>query len=104
MKRQLVLVEWVDACRHPRVWTDTEELADPEVNAKPEPCRSVGWVMSSDRRGVSLCPNLSGVDGAGGGTGGLFIPRGCIVRVRRIEVGNEKPGTHHRRKPVRKSR
>lgn len=88
-ERRLVLVDWIDSCRHPREWTPTGELADPDDVAKPEECHSVGWVMYDEHGGISLCPNLSGVNDnrEGYGTGGLFIPRSCIVRVRDLTEG-----------------
>lgn len=73
-KRQLVVVTWNDAVHH----MDGES----EPRHRPMIMQTAGWMLKSDRKGVSIAGELAS-DGTWRAEN--FIPRGMIVNIRRIK-------------------
>ena len=76
MKHHLVLVEWDDTITH-HGW---KEYKDIEI--APEPCLSVGWVLKSDKKSLTL----SAMKSKDGCAERQIIPRGCIRSIRKLDV------------------
>lgn len=49
---------------------------------RPLPVRSVGFVVKSDKIGVSLC---QGFDGNGNPAGQHFVPKGMIKKITKVK-------------------
>ena len=77
---KLVLIEWMDS-HAGRGWQDKEKL---QAAATPLYCRSVGWVVSGNKKCKVIVPHIS-VDSEMGamiqGCGDLTIPTKAIVRL-----------------------
>lgn len=72
---ELALIEWEDSLGCPQGWQSFEDVAASHVVI-----RSVGWVLRSSERSVTLAPHLGSVDGEENqGQGIMTIPRSCIL-------------------------
>lgn len=74
----LVRVTWNDAHS-----TATDEYAKAKHHT-PAVVMTVGWLMTSDTRGVSLCCERNHDAGEPWFRGHTFIPRGIIVKIERL--------------------
>lgn len=74
MALKLVLVTWNDA------WASLEDFS--EADHEPFVYQTAGWLVKSDKRGVTLAYEL-GEDGSTRGE--HFIPRGMVKRVRDLK-------------------
>ncbi len=52
-------------------------------------CRSVGYLVRSDRRQLTVVQSLDGVRGENGVEGGISIPRCCVRKIRKVELKEE---------------
>lgn len=75
----LVIVEWGDAWNASR-WTSLEQA---EVDHKPYVVKTVGWLLKSDKKGVSLVDSYVEEDMTPGGQ--HFIPRGMIRKITKVK-------------------
>lgn len=78
---KLVLIEWIDS-HSGRGWQTLENL---ESSAKPLYCRSVGWLVSENKKCKVVVPHIAGEkngDTVIQGCGDLTIPAKAIVRMR----------------------
>lgn len=73
----LLMIDWDDATSENAEWKDTEH-DELEMVVR---CRSVGWLAGKNARQVTL---VQTVTNDAGFTGEINIPRGCIVRMRRL--------------------
>jgi len=69
-KYPLVRIEWADAATLD-YW---KEVAD--IDADPQPCVSVGYLVRETKRAVCLSGTLGGEDACAS----IIIPKGCITR------------------------
>lgn len=76
-ERRLVIVEWSDAWSN-GTWTQLE------AEEKPITVHSVGWLIQSNRNGITLCSRLT-EDGSIGVK--HFIPKGMVVKVTELIDG-----------------
>lgn len=86
---KVVIVEWLDAHT-----TNNEEIEEDDVAEKlhvPFKFSACGYLIRSDKAGVSLCTEIGDCDGVEVYRGAHFIPRGMIRRVK--VVSNKAPTT-----------
>jgi hypothetical protein len=77
----LVIVEWQDAASNNSAWLGPEEAV--EWSKEGYPCISVGWLVHSDKKIVSIASTRSASTGA---LGGLWqIPAGMVKRMKRLK-------------------
>lgn len=77
-KRQLVIVDWLDA------WQDQDNFATAHGIAathEPMPVQTIGWLIKEDDVGVSVANEQSTQDGHDVFRGRTFIPRAMIKSV-----------------------
>jgi hypothetical protein len=74
---RILIVTWNDSCSLRNGWKDTAEVA------AMSPCsiESIGFVVSDTKSHVTLASSL---DDQGHAEGEMCIPKGCIVRKRRL--------------------
>lgn len=78
---QIVLVEWIDS-HSGDGWMPLDELRE---KASILYCRSVGFLIEQNRAGLMLVGSISGEKNGNirlNGTGDIFIPRKCVVKVK----------------------
>jgi hypothetical protein len=73
----LVLVEWVDACRLNTGWMDMADVPDPY----PHRCVTVGFQVGKNKRGIILVPTIGDTEHPDNSHtyGGMMIPRTAIL-------------------------
>jgi hypothetical protein len=73
----LVMIEWVDASRLSSGWMDLNDIPDPYAHR----CVTVGFVVSSNKKGKVLVPTVGDIDHADNRHtyGGMMIPRTSII-------------------------
>lgn len=80
--KPLVLVRWNDA-----TGSLTKNLTEADDSYhKPEVMQTVGWLLRSDTRGVSICNEVYLDDGVPHYRGHTFVPRGMVVTVKRLKA------------------
>ena len=80
----LVAVEWVDASRLAVGWADfPEEVPEP----KPTLCVSVGFLVRSNKKGITLIPNIADIKNVDNHHvyGGMMIPKSAIKKIRTLK-------------------
>ena len=75
----MVYVKWADAHS-----VGAGEFETEEIMHRPYYFETVGWLVKSNRKGITVATDL-GEDGRWRTT--TFVPRGIIVRVKVIDVG-----------------
>lgn len=86
VKRDLLLVEWVDS-HSDRGWRSLDEL---EAYAHPLHCRSVGWLVARKNGTLVLAGGLSGERNGNiivCGNSYMAIPLRCIVKTTVLRKG-----------------
>lgn len=78
----LVAVYWDDAHGNGPEWSD--DISPQDLDHKPTPMVSVGWLLRDDDWGVSLACEQSGEDSYRGHT---FVIRANVVAVRMLRKG-----------------
>lgn len=84
----LTYLEFYDHFSEGDDWTDVDELKTEAL--EPLVCRSVGWVVSENKRMVRLVANFDGPPETAGRGFGIF----CILKadiIRRVELAIPKP-------------
>ena len=78
----LVIIEWIDASRLSESWIDMSDI--PEVY--PHKCVTVGFVVSSNKRGKILVPTIADIEHSENSHayGGMMIPAKSIISERRL--------------------
>lgn len=77
-KRQLVIVQWLDA------WQDQENFTTAhgiKATHEPLPVQTIGWLIHEDEIGVSVANEQSTEDGHDVFRGRTFVPRLMIKSV-----------------------
>jgi hypothetical protein len=77
-KRELVIVEWLDA------WQDQDNFATAHGIASthgPMPIQTIGWLITDDAVGVSVACEQSTQDGQDVFRGRTFVPRAMVKSV-----------------------
>lgn len=82
-KHPLVLVEWVDSC----TTAGWQFVSDISPTAKT--CFSVGWIYRQSKQVVQLAASagMTDSDGFDQVQGGITIPRGAIIRIKKLAKG-----------------
>lgn len=81
-KKPLVLVRWNDA-----TGSLTKNLTEAQDEYHhPQVMETVGWLLRSDRRGVSVVNEVTLDEGVLTYRGHTFIPRGMVVTVKRLKA------------------
>ena len=83
IKRQLVIVSWLDA------WQDQENFATAHGIAathEPMPVETIGWLIQDDSMGVSIVNEQSTQDGHDVFRGRTFVPRAMIQSVTQFNL------------------
>jgi hypothetical protein len=90
MKRDppLVLIEWEDSSQPISQWQFADDLDVSAVRIA-----SVGWLAKDDKDVKGLAPNVGGLHGKGSPqcSGVIAIPARCIIRITKLEEGDELP-------------
>jgi hypothetical protein len=81
----LVVVTWNDAHADAE-FHDKASLAKEHV---PRRVQSVGILVTRDKKGITLARDF---DDAGEYDGRIFIPRGMVVKVRKLKYATERKG------------
>lgn len=75
---RIIEIEWEDSCTPARPWCSQKEAAD--FHREGAICVTVGYLIHSDRRAVTVAQSLNGDD-----PGGLWrVPRKMVRRLRRL--------------------
>ena len=85
MKKEIVLIEWVDS-HSGRGWQTLGEL---EKVATPLYCRSVGWLVKETEQCKVIVPHIAGEENGDimlQGCGDLTIPTKAIVKVKLLKA------------------
>ena len=78
--KTLIEVEWVDIASHNNGWMTIEETLK---TIHPALCRTVGYLIGSDKLNIRLAMLQTIEDNSIGMT--MVIPKGCILKIRKIK-------------------
>ena len=81
---KLVLIEWLDS-HGSDTWEPFDKIKRDGETVK---CRSVGWVLSSNRQYTLIVPHVSSIDDESAtpfGSGHISIPKRAITSLRVLE-------------------
>ncbi|MDB5531599.1 MAG: hypothetical protein JWR51_4702 [Devosia sp.] len=78
----LVLVEWVDACRLNNSWIDVSEVPEPYQHK----CVSVGFLFSENEHGLVVVPTIGDTAHPDNSHtyGGMMIPASAVIRRKKL--------------------
>jgi hypothetical protein len=82
----LVMIEWEDSSQPLSSWQYLADFGEPRAII----CRSVGWLLVSNRRTTVVVPNMGGLDSpdAMQASGTIVIPTRAVRKVFRLREPN----------------
>jgi len=78
--KKLFRVVWIDTHFHGGTWHTSAHFKPLQKQAET-PCVSVGYFLGKTKKTICMCHTVGGDD-----FGGIYtIPRGCIIKMRRMK-------------------
>jgi hypothetical protein len=76
-------VIWMDSTYHfDRAWYNSSHFKEIRKRSEDYPIKSTGYFLGKTKKTICMCSGIT----SGNEYGGIYtIPRGCIIRMRRIK-------------------